>query len=201
MRRALSTLSILSLLALAPACDPDANANMGDAFRAGLDINIQLTQADGGDDDGTILWEIVIAEVYNGPASNGDLSLFIENNTIYTAAGVPTCTVDSPFLNSTVREVIAENGTDVLFTVWNQYVFEGEVDVRHENFGQMQKLFGDQLLFQFQADEVFLGEAWEGYRLLEANGDVEHSSDGRKLLIAALITGECGATAMPGYTF
>lgn len=203
MRRALSLLPVLSLLAFAPACDSE-EADVGDAFRnsaGGLDINIQLTQADGGEEDGTILWEILEAEVYDGLATDGNLSLYIENNAIYTAEGVQTCIVNSPYLNSSVREVIAANGTSVLFTVWNDYVFEGKVDVKYETFGQMKKLFGDQLLFQFQTKAVYLGEARDGYRLLSANGDVENSSDGRKLLISALITGECGATGMPGYTF
>lgn len=200
MRRALSAITLLPLLALTPACDTE-ESDMGDAFRAVTDIDIQLEQADGGEDDGTILWEILNAEVFDGPATDGNLSLFIQNNTIYTADGVPTCSVNSPFLKSRLREVIAANGTDVLFTVWNEYVFEGKVDVKIANFGQMKKLFGSQLLFQFSGDSVYLNEARYGYRLVQATGNVQNSSDGRKLLIAALITGECGATGMPGYTF
>lgn len=199
MRRALSALSLLPLLTFAPACDTE-ESEMGDAFRS-TDINIQLEQADGGEDDGTILWELVDGEIYEGPASNGVLNLYIENNTIYTTAGVPTCSINAPFLNSKVREVIATNGTEVLFTVWNEYVFEGQVDVKHETFGMMKKLFGTQLLFQFQGNDVYLEEARYGNRLLTASANIQNSSDGRKLLIAALITGECGATGMPGYTF
>lgn len=203
MRRALSALSTLCLLALAPACDADSNDSVGDAFRNGdiLDADIQLILADGGDDDGTIPWEIVQAEIYTGPAVNGKLNLYIENNAIYTAEGVQTCQVNSPYLNSTVREVIAANGTDVLFTVWGNYVFDGAVDVKLTNFGQMKKLFGDQLLFEFQTNDIFLGEASGGYRLLTATADVQSASDGRKLIIAALITGECGSSGLRGYTF
>jgi hypothetical protein len=201
MRRALSTLPLLSLLAFAPACDSE-ETDMGDAFRAGtLDINIQLEQADGGEEDGTILWEIVEAEVYEGPASNGVLSLYIENNAIFTAEGVQTCTINSPYLDSNVREVIAENGSEVLFSVWNEFVFEGKMDVKNMTYGQVKKLFGTQLIFEFQNNDVFLDQAALGYRLLTATGNVQASSDGRKLLIAALITGECGGSGMPGYTF
>lgn len=202
MRRALSLLPALSLLAFAPACDSEENGP-GDAFlRNGtMDINIQLSQADGGEEDGTILWHIIISEVYSGPAEDGDLLLYIENNAIFTAEGVQTCMINSPYLNSTVREVIAANGTDVLFTVWNNYVFEGAVNVKVTSWGQMKKLFGDQLLFHFESNEVYLGESRDGNRLLTADGDVQNSSDGRKLLISALITGECGAKGMPGYTF
>lgn len=200
MRRALHVLPLLPLLAFAPACDTD-ETDMGDAFRSSTDINIQLEQADGGEGDGTILWEILDADVYEGAASSGNLSLYIENNTIYTAEGVPTCSINSPFLYSKVREVVAANGTEVLFTVWNEYVFEGKVDVKQENFGQMKKLFGSQLLFQFQGNDVYLNESRYGHRLLSATGNIQFSSDGRKLLISALITGECGGGGMPGYTF
>ncbi len=201
MRRAFPAFSILALLAFAPACSSeDSESGMGDAFRA-TDINIQLAQADGGEEDGTILWEIVEAEVYEGLSTDGNLGLYIENNAVFTAQGEQTCVVNSPYLDTSLREVVAANGTDVLFTVWHGYVFEGEVDVKIANWGKMKKLFGEQLLFQFQANEVFLGEARDNYRLLSANGDIENSSDGRKLLITALITGECGASGMPGYTF
>jgi hypothetical protein len=205
MRRTLSALFILPLLALAPACDSDPDrSEAGDAFRNAtgtFDINIQLSQADGGDDDGTILWEFLDEDIYDGEASEGNLLLQIKNNMIFTVDGVQTCTVNSPYLNSNLREVIAANGTDVLFTVWNEYVFEGEVDVKITNFGQMKKLFGEQLLFQFSSNEVYLGESRDGFRLLSANEDIQCSSDGRKLTIAALVMGECGAPGMPGYTF
>ncbi len=201
MRRTLSALS-LALLAFTPACDTgESDADMGDAFRSTLDVNIQLEQADGGEEDGTILWEILEAEVYEGLAVDDKLSLYIKDDAIYTAGGVETCSINAPLLNSSVREVIAANGTDVLFTVWGAYVFDGEVDPKHNNFGQIKRLFGSQLLFEFDRDEVYLGEASDGFRLLRANAGVENSSDGRKLLIAALITGECGASGMPGYTF
>jgi hypothetical protein len=203
MRRALSTLPLLSLLAFAPACDSE-ETDMGDDFRGTtgtLDINIQLEQADGGEEDGTILWEIVEAEVYEGPAVNGILSLYIKDNAIHTAEGVQTCTINSPYLNSNVREVIAANGSDVLFSVWNEYVFEGKLDVKNLTYGAVKKLFGTQLIFEFYNNDVFLDQAAAGFQLLHATGNVENSSDGRKLLIAALITGECGGSGMPGYTF
>jgi|GEM_PF-2815754 len=202
MRRALSTLSALCLLAFAPACDAEPDDSTGDSFRNQiLDVDIKLMLADGGDDDGSIPWEILQTEIFEGEAAAGNLSLFIEDNVIYTAEGVQTCVVNSPYLNSSIREVVAANGTDVLFTVWNQYVFDGEVDVKIENYGQMKKKFGDQLLFEFKSDEIFLGEVRDGYRLLRASADVQSSSEGRKLVIAALITGECGSSGLAGYTF
>lgn len=204
MRSAITAIFSVSLLALAPACD-SSDEDLGDDFRgAPLDVSTQMTMADGGTDDGTVIWEIVEAaatEVYDGPAYLGDLLMFVEDNAIYDANGVQTCSVDSPFLNSSIREVIAANGTEVLFTVWGNYVFDGQIDVKHTNFGQIKRLFGDQLLFEYQPNDIFLGEATDGFLLMTTDTDTTAQSDGRRLLMAALITGECGSNGLPGYTF
>ncbi|KIG12915.1 hypothetical protein DB30_00871 [Enhygromyxa salina] len=161
-----------------------------------------MTMADGGSDDGTVIWEIVEAGVvYEGEAALGNVLMYVEDNAIFDASGVQTCSVDSPHLNSKLREVIAANGTEVLFTLWGDYVFEGHVDVKVANWGQMKKRFGEQLLFQYQPNDIFLGEAINGYRLMTTNADIAAQSEGRKLLMAALMTGECGSAGLPGYTF
>ncbi|PRP90853.1 hypothetical protein ENSA5_61030 [Enhygromyxa salina] len=198
MRSALSAFSFAALVTLAPACD--SSEDTGNDFRGSLDVNIQMTMADGGSDDGSIVWEIVEAEVYEGLELDGQLHLFIENNAIYDAAGEKTCEVDSPALHSSRREVIAANG-EVLFTVWRNFVFEGTVDVEVEKFDQVKKRFSDQLLFQYEPHEIFLGEANDGVRLMTTNTDITAQSEGRKLLMAALMTGKCGASGLPGYTF
>lgn len=194
----------LSILGSTSACDLESgDPSAGDpsaSFRS-LDVNIELAQADGGEEDGTILWEIVELEVFEGLAVAGALNLFIVDDVIHTSDGVPTCVIDAPVLDTTAREVIATNGSEVLFTVAGPYVFEGAVDVSIRNPAKLRKIFASQLLFEFDGDEVFLGERRDQFRLLHASADVESASDGRKLLIAALITGECGAGGMPGYTF
>lgn len=199
MRRAFSALSFLSLLALAPACDSEDT--VGDDFRAGLDISIQMTAADGGGDDGSVVWEVVEAQVFEGPAVDGNLLLYIENNAIYDAQGLQTCSIESPYLNSSLREVIAANGDDTLFTIWNNYVFYGEIDMAKVTPGKLKTLFETQLLFHFYDTDIFLGEAKNAYLLMTTNADLSHQSDGRKLLMAALVAGECGSAGLPGYTF
>lgn len=200
MRRSLSALACLSLLALAPACDVDDDG-LGDDFRD-FNINIQMTMADGGSDDGSMPWEIVEAEVYAGPAAEANLLLYIEGNKIYTAADdTETCHVNAPFINSSIREVVGANGNDVLFTVWGNYVFDGEIDPKYENFGQIKKMFGDQLLFEYETNEIFWGEVHDGFRLMTTNVDIEVLGDDHKLLMAALMTGHCGSAGLPGYTF
>ncbi|PRQ06978.1 hypothetical protein [Enhygromyxa salina] len=201
MRPAITALVSISLLALAPACD-SSDADLGDDFRGSFDVNTQMTMADGGSDDGTVIWEIVEAGVvYEGPAQLGNVLMYVEGNAIYDTSGEKTCTIDSPFLHSNMREVVAANGSEVLFTVWNNYVFDGEIHVKSENWGQVKKQFGDKLLFQLEPNDIFLGEAIDGYRLMSTNADITAQSEGRKLLMAALMTGECGSAGLPGYTF
>ena len=212
MRRAFSALSFVSLLALAPACDSEDT--VGDDFRTlsamestgesteTLEVGIQMTTADGGQDDGSVIWEVVEAEVFDGPAVDGNLLLFVENNAIFDQNGVQTCEVSSPYLNSSMREVVAANGSEVLFTVYGNYVFEGEINVYKMTPGKLKTLIKYQLLFEYVGTDIYLGEAFkDDYLLMSTNADLTTQSDGRKLLMAALIAGECGSAGLPGYNF
>jgi hypothetical protein len=199
MYRALSAFSLASLLAFAPGCDSEES--VGDDFRASFEIGVQMTTADGGGDDGSVVWEVVEAAVYEGLAIDGNLLLYIENNAIYNTEGLQTCHISSPYLNSSVREVIAANGEDTLFTVWGNYVFEGEIDFTKVTFAKLKTLFATQLLFEYTSNEIYFGEVKDGQRLMATNANITSQSEGRKLLMAALIAGECGSAGLPGYTF
>jgi hypothetical protein len=199
MNRALSAISLASLLAFAPGCDSEET--VGDDFRASFDVGVQMTTADGGGDDGSVVWEVVEAAVYEGLAIDGNLLLYIENNAIYNTEGVQTCHISSPYLNSSLREVITANGEDTLFTVWGNYVFEGEIDFAKVTFAKLKTLFATQLLFEYTSNEIYLGEVTNGQRLMTTDTNITSQSEGRKLLMAALIAGECGSAGLPGYTF
>lgn len=199
MYRALPAFSLASLLAFAPGCDSEET--VGDDFRASFDVSIQMTAADGGGDDGSVVWEVVEAAVYEGPQIDGNLLLYIENNAIFTTEGVQTCQINSPYLNSSMRHVSAANGSEVLFTVWGNYVFEGEIDVGKVTLAKLKTLFTTQLLFEYTPSAIYLGEVENGYRLMTTNTNITEQSEGRKLLMAALIAGECGSAGLPGYTF
>lgn len=199
MNRALSAISLASLLAFAPGCDSEES--VGDDFRASFDVGVQMTTADGGGDDGSVVWEVVEAAVYEGLAIDGNLLLYIENNAIYNTEGVQTCHITSPYLNSSLREVITANGDDTLFTVWGNYVFEGEIDFAKVTFAKLKTLFATQLLFEYTSNEIYLGEVTDGHRLMTTDTNITPQSEGRKLLMAALIAGECGSAGLPGYTF
>jgi hypothetical protein len=195
MYRVISALTLASLLAFAPGCDSEET--VGDDFRASLDVGVQMTAADGDGDDGSVIWEVVEAAVYEGPATNGNLLLYIEDNAIFNVEGVQTCQVNSPYLNSSLREVIAANGSETLFTVWGNYVFEGEIQFDDKNtFAKLKTLFGSQLLNEYTPFEIYLGEVKYDQLLMTTNTNITQQSQGRKLLMAALIAGECGSAGL-----
>lgn len=193
MRRSLLALSLLPLLTLAPACD-SGDEELGDAFRSGgLDVDISLTLPDEDDNPGnnTIIWDVVEATVFDGPAMNGNILMTIDGNDIYDSEGVKTCTVTAPYLDSNIREVIQTNGGETLFTVVGPNIYDGYVDVNTMNYGQLYRKNKDSLLMTFSNEKVYYGEF--DMLALVGTADLEASSDGRKLLVAALMEGHCGS--------
>lgn len=200
-RPAVSFLPLLSLLAFTSACDSDVPPGDAELRALTYDVDLVIELADGGEEDGTILWEIVEADVFDGLAVAGDLVLYLEGDEVFTAAGVQTCQLDAPQLDTTVRELIAASGSEVRLTLWHDLVFAGPVDTRISSRSRMLKAYGDQLVLEIVGDEVYLGERADGVRLIRTGAELEPASDARKLLVAALITGECGATGLASHGF
>lgn len=191
MRRSLLALSLLPLLSFAPACDTgDDDATSDEAFRAGTDVNMQLTESGGGD-EGTVIWDIQEAGVYAGDASEGNQIMELVGNDIY-ANGQLTCTVENAYLNG--RIVMGAGTDEILFTVYENEVYLGELDV-NKLTPSTKRRHADQLLLTFGGSDVY----WGNYasQFLSANADLESASDGRKLLIAALVEGHCGSKGLP----
>lgn len=196
MRRVLTALSIATLATFTLACDGAEEEVETDDFRA-LGISIQMTMADGGDEDGTIVWELGEGAVYEGPAEENNVLLTIEGNSVVDSEGNTTCSVTAPYLNSNVREVVVANGGPVLLTVWRNYVFEGHVDISTIKLSQLKNA----ALFEYEDNEIYLGRVETGFRVMETDADLEGLSRGYKLLMAALMTGQCGSAGLPGYSF
>lgn len=191
MRRSLLALSLLPVLSFAPACDTgDDDATSDQAFRTGTDVNMQLTESGEGGDNGTVIWDIQEAGVYAGEASEGNQIMELVGNEIY-ANGELTCTVENAYLNG---RVVMGAGDEVLFTVYENEVYLGEIDAKRLG-PKTKRRFADQLLLTFDGSDVHWGH-YDG-EFLSANADLESASDGRKLLIAALVEGHCGSKGLP----
>jgi hypothetical protein len=193
---AVSILSLLSLLTLATACDTEAPAD-GSGLRAlSYDVDISLALADGGEEDGTILWEIVEADVFDGPAIFGELRLYLDDGALFTADGVHTCQIAGAQLYASTGATAP--GPSLRLTLWDNLVFAGSIDTSLTTRKRMLAAHGSQLLVEIAGGEVYLGQQADGALLVEASAELELASATRKLLVAALITGECGSPGIPG---
>jgi hypothetical protein len=196
---AVSFLPLLSLLTLASACDTEAPAD-GSTLRAiSYDVDIGLALADGGEEDGTILWEIVEADVFDGPAILGDLRVYLEGGGLFSADGLQTCQLGPTQVYASSSFPGA--GPELRLTLWNDLVFAGSIDTSISHRRTMLAAHGEQLLLEIVDDEVYLGQRSDGVLLVQASAELELASATRKLLVAALITGECGSGGIPGYEF
>jgi hypothetical protein len=195
--RALLALPLLALTFVA-ACDTEES---NDEFRGGnLDINIQLFQ-ENGDGDGTVIWDIKEVGVYEGDALQAAPLLLTLGaaGEIYDASGVHTCTLKAPYLDKKLFQVTTASDSEVLYTVYNNWILSGEIPPAKLTDGNIRRLLGERLLFTFSANEVWRGAAGTGKLMVSASDDLTLQSQNRKLLISALIEGECGSNGLPGY--
>lgn len=204
MRRGQLALFLLPLLAFTPACDTEESTT--DDFRAlpgDLEVDLSLIAADGGDNDGTVIWEILkVGAVSDGPVENNVLLLEIQGNEIYDANGNLTCTIKAPYLFNSLRLVTDADSDSVIFTVWDNYILMGQVDLsKGTTTSAFRRLFVERLLFTFSANEIYLGTPSSGQKLMVSTTNLEIQTDERKLLIGALIEGQCGSAGLPGYAF
>lgn len=197
MHRALLALPLLALTFVA-ACDAEES---NDELR-GLDISIQLFQ-ESGDGDGTVIWDIKESGVFEGDELQGAPLLLTlgEAGEIYDAGGLHTCTLKAPYLEKKLYQVTTVDGSEVLYTVYDNWVLWGEIEPAKLTDGNVRRLLGERLLFTFAVDGVYLGAPDTGKLLVSASGDLTAQGQNRKLLIAALLEGECGSNGLPGYSY
>ncbi|MCA9708138.1 MAG: hypothetical protein KDK70_19960, partial [Myxococcales bacterium] len=100
-----------------------------------------------------------------------------------------TCTAlqtDHP--SGQVFALVGADGSTVL-TVWQRFVFSGAVEhpsVDHE-----------QLAFSFKDEGIYLGGFWEGDIVAHASAEIDTAGPMRRLVLAALVMGECGGNGLP----
>lgn len=203
MHRALLALPLLALT-FTVACDAEESDS---EFRAiplnqieQLDIGLQLFN-ESGDGDGTVIWDIKEVGVFEGDANEGaPLMLTIsDDGQIFDAMGVHTCTLKAPYLDKKLIQVSAADSSEVLYTVYDNYILSGKIEPAKLTNGNIRRVLKSNLLFTFVDNEVYLGVPEGGKRLVSATDDLTLQDPNRKLLIGALIEGECGSNGLAGY--
>ncbi|NVB42478.1 hypothetical protein G6O69_31935 [Pseudenhygromyxa sp. WMMC2535] len=154
----------------------------------------QASDEDDEDDGDTVIWQLLDIDVYHGGGANiGELVLSFDDVGIYDAEDNQTCAFEFTKGAATLRDLNASTPEDeVLFTLVGDRVFAGEVDVprlRDKDWREWDKL---------QLTYSGAGVWWGNYEVvaLEANVDLELTTDTRKLLIAALLDGRCGSAGL-----
>ncbi|MEX1368698.1 MAG: hypothetical protein AB1Z98_36560 [Nannocystaceae bacterium] len=156
-----------------------------------LKIYIGASTADPGD----VVWDIVDDDVSTagaGAAGQSQLLVSVDDNKIFDANGSVRCELfpmgsDGDML---VEELRDGSTGDVLFTVRGKRVYYGSQPVGGSPNAS-------DLAFTFKGAQVFEGKPSDGVVLVTASEKIRKASEMRKLTIAALIDGACGAPGLP----
>lgn len=157
--------------------------------------NGPIELGDDGDDDGlpeTIVWCIDGDGTSSAVLDPNDrLVLDTDENRIFDAAGNLQCTAQREGRLFKLRE-----GVDgpVLFTATlGRYVFNGDVEkLPIRTTKAWRKLIRRQTAYEFYGPDVYDGWRRFGDVEITANESVSRANPMRKLLISALLSGECG---------
>jgi hypothetical protein len=173
-------LVLLPALVLA-SCHVDDEAQ-GHEFRKvdlGGEGDIAIYEHPSANDDEPI-WQFHAGGVHSSSV-DGPLIFAIDDDTIRDENDQVLCTRDGDALT---EQRIREGGEDgpVLYTVIERQVYAGEPEA------------GDQPLYSFRGRHVLAGK--KGPPLVSADAHIQFVDSMRKLVIVALIDGECGAPGL-----
>lgn len=157
--------------------------------------NVQLSEDEQLPD--IIVWDIPSSgdssDVF-GP--NGELVVSTLANQIFDVAGTLRCTAYLEDGLFKLREGL--DGDVVLTATQGRYVFWGDVQALPEpGTYAWQHLIYNDLAYEFYGDVLYDGPRWIADVVAHSNVHLHRANPMRKLLIAALYEGECGAAQQP----
>jgi hypothetical protein len=201
-RTLLSALFLLPLLA--SGCDAAYPENGAAGFRAGsFDVNMAVSVADGGDDDGSILWEIVEVGATAGDGGDDDGSILWELvDTEARDGGDDDGTIIWEILEA--HTAAADGGDDDGSILWEIVEVDTGATVCRVKKGQLSHV-REHILLSRQSGVVLdakgnkkyliaddtLIDAKSGAPIVRVDADLAAASDGRVLTIAAMVAGMC----------
>lgn len=155
-------------------------------------------QEGGRDDPDGILWDLDGGSVSRSTATSGlEPVLTVDANELRLGSDVasgltgPRCTVelgDHP--SGEVFHLVDAQG-DVVFTAWERFVFAGEPTLSGTPHQSAEDASGS-LVMSFVGPRVHAGAWWSGPVLAEADRPIATAGPVRRLLMAALLSNECG---------
>ena len=91
---------------------------------------------------------------------------------------------------------LADAEGEVLFTLFNDWVFDGDLQVPPPGGKALVNALQNDLAYTIKQDHVYIGPHGDGHILATATEQVTKANPMRKLLIAALVDGQCGAVGI-----
>ncbi len=126
--------------------------------------------------------------------------LFVVDNEFRSGSGpsdeagaVPVCSVvpaDHP--SDRAFQLVDAEG-EVIFTLWKRFVFAGDVELPTKPKVKKNYALQQQLAFSFNKDDIYAGSWWCGEHIATASERIARANPVRRLLLAALVAGECGS--------
>lgn len=160
-------------------------------YPGNFDISIYAGQTTTSAD--CLIYDIVGPNVHDG--ASGEVLVTVVGDAIQAPDGTTLCTVEGDSLIDRVRVGGPEG--EVLFTTFGRWVFEGELDFEGDDLAQIAQELADQLLFTFQGPHIIDGAHPWGETLATSTLPLTHASTTRKLVVTAMLTGECGGLGIP----
>lgn len=164
------------------------------------DGEIEVREGAGDDLPDTILWDFDGGSVSRTRDGNAEVLWIVEGNELWTAdasasatANSPVCTVvqdDHP--SGDAYQLVDDNG-EVIFTMWRRYVFAGDIDLPAAPQVKHNEALQEHLALSFKKKKIFAGAWWCGTKIAKADEKIAKANPMRRLLLAAMVSGECGA--------
>lgn len=199
MNKTLSALGLALALAFIPgAVNSDPRGSIDEFWNLGPNDpgNGTIDLGDDDDDDGlpdTITWTNVgdgtFSEVFD---RGGTLTLVVEKNRIFDAVGNLRCNAQREGRLFKLRE--GDDGPVLFTATLGRYVFDGDVErLPIRSTKAWRKLIRWGTAYEFYGPDVYDGWRRWGDVEITASESLSRANPMRKLLISALISGECGA--------
>ncbi|MCH9684540.1 MAG: hypothetical protein K0V04_24100 [Deltaproteobacteria bacterium] len=174
----------------------------GDDYAGNGDIEVRAGDDDDDDIPDTIIWDILGGSVSRQTTPGVfEQRLIIADDDFLSATGPagapPMCTVVATDHPSGNEFQLVDKYGEVVFTVWKRFVFAGDVSLPlHPHVKNNPSLHGA-IAVSFKKKRIYSGGFWEGDVLATANERIARSTPERRLLLAALVSGECGSDGLP----
>lgn len=189
---------ILALAFLAGTANADPRNNLDEFWNLSPNDpgNGTIDLGDDDDDDGlpdTITWTNVGDGTYSEVFDRGGiLTLVVERNRIFDASGNLQCTAQRAGRLFKLREGV--HGPVLFTATLGRYVFDGDVaKLPIRSTKNWRQLIRRGTAYEFYGPDVYDGWRRWGDVEITASESLSRANPMRKLLISALITGECGA--------